>query len=160
MRKTLICCALAVTAAVGVAGCGGSSSGGAPANPQSDPKTTATAFIAALKSGDVNEVCKYVQVPPSQGTCADGLGPALQQDPFSGDATVVNDAVSGDKALVVTTGTFSVLGVSISNTDSNAGLPSGGSSFDDAYAAAQGNPKSPDLALVKVGDNWMIVLGS
>lgn len=162
MRRTLVCCALAATAA-GIAGCSssGSSGGGGSTNPQSDPKSTVTAFIAALKIGDVGTVCTYVQIPAQQGSCPDLLGQALAgRGAFSGDATVANDVISGDKAIVVTTGNFSVFGTSVSNTDPSAGLPSGSTSFDAAYSAALADPKSPDLCLVKTGDSWFITPSS
>ncbi|HVV77669.1 MAG TPA: hypothetical protein VHC43_16740 [Mycobacteriales bacterium] len=161
MRKSLVSCALAVTAAVGAAGCGGSSSGGAPAakaNPQADPKATVTAFIAALKSGDIGSVCNYVQMPSGvSGSCPDLLGQALAgRGAFSGNAAVGNDAVSGNEALVVTTGSFSAFGTAVKNSDPNAGLPSGGTSFAAAYSAAQADPKSPDVCLLKVGSDWFV----
>ncbi|HWC35428.1 MAG TPA: hypothetical protein VG650_11460 [Mycobacteriales bacterium] len=160
MRKLMVCCALAATAG-GLAACGGSSSGGAPANPQSDPKTTASAFIAALKTGDIAKICTYVSIPSKAGSCPDLLGQALAgRGAFSGDAAVGNDAVSGNEALVVTTGSFSVLGSSVSNSDPNAGLPSGGTSFAAAYSAAQQDSSSPDLAMVKVGSDWFVSPGT
>jgi hypothetical protein len=160
MRRLLACCVLAAAAA-GVAGCGGGSSGGgAPANPQSDPKTTAAAFIAALKTGDVSTVCKYVKFPSTvTGSCPDLIGQAMLGG-FTGTATVGNDAISGDRALVSTTGTFSVIGQRVSNTDPNAGLPSGSTTFAQAFATAQGSASSPDLTLVRVNGLWYFQPGT
>lgn len=151
MRKFVTTAALAVAVA-GVAGCGGGGS-------QDSPTDTAKAFLAAVKTNNATNICKYIHVSnTSSGGCVDLLSQALAGGKFSGSASVGNAATSGNEALVVTVGTFSFAGQSLSNSDPNAGLPSNGESFAQAYAAAGDNPKSPDLTLQKFGDKWYVVM--
>ncbi len=156
MRKITVAAVSAALGVVGIAGCGGGSS--ASSGSQS-PVDVAKAFVAAVQTNNASDICKYINwTNTSSGGCVDNFSQALQ-DPkgkFSGNIAVGNSASSGNQAIVVTTGSFSFLGQSISNSDPNVGLPKNGQSFAQAYAAVSNNPNSPDLQLTKVNGKWLL----
>jgi hypothetical protein len=163
MRTNRIGSSLIVIAALAAAaGCGGGSSGGgSSSSPEGQAKAAASSFISALKAKNATDACKFISFPSDAGvTCAAGMAQLFAAGGLTGNPTVANAVVSGTQALVVTTGKFCLAGTCISNSDSSAGLPSGGTSFSAAYSAAASNDKSPDLSLVKTGSQWLVVLGS
>lgn len=158
MKPSGIGSAFVVTAALAaLTGCGGGSGGSSSA--EAAAKASATSFIAALRTKNAANICKYVSIPANASvTCVDGITQELHAGGLTGNPTVATAVVSGNHALVVATGKFCLAATCISNTDPNADLPTGGTTFDQAYAAVQKDPKSPDLNLVKSGSTWLVAV--
>jgi hypothetical protein len=164
MYKTMTVAALGAAAALSLAACGGSNgstSSGGSTNPLGTPKSAATAYLASLSSNDAATICKYVHVSnTSDGGCVDLLsqGLASKAGDFSGTISAGNSAQQGTQAIVVAVGNAKFLDTPINNTDPNAGLPSGSTTFAQAYQAAA-QPSAPDIQMIEVSGSWYANLG-
>lgn len=145
---------LAGMALVTVTACGGGSGAS-----NSSPKGAVIGLLQGFKDKKAAEVCKYTYAGPSVTTqqCITQVAAALKTGSFTGSYKIGNVSVSGDKALVAVTGKFSFLGQTIDNSDPNAGLPSGSTTFTDAYGQAnESSDNSPTVPLVKINGKWLV----
>jgi len=119
------------------------------------PQQVVTGFVQTELAGHWSKLCSYF--PPAKRTgCSTATG-ALSGKP-TGKLTVDGAVVSGKRALVKVTGHVCLSGKSDcqSNSDPEAGMPSGSETFTQAYdKAVAGNAFSP-LPCIKVKGRWYV----
>lgn len=133
---------------------------GLAGSPSSDANSSAPAAASAvandLRSGDFTQVCSLA--PDAQRSkCRNDLR-SLSAGSVSYKVAVGNVIVSGNRALLVMTGTVCLgTGQCLSNHDVNAAMTSG-QTFDQAYAVAAGNNSSSPfiVPLVQQDGKWYV----
>lgn len=146
--------AVAVSGALvlAAASCGGSaSSGSTPAPGHGSPQAAVMGLIRGLAAHDTSAACDYF-VPAEQSACHGTQLPAT-----TGTVTIGHTAVKGDRALVVVMSSkYCVGNQCLSNSDSTKGLPSGSTTFDQAYQATQNNQNDPTTPCQRVNGKWYV----
>jgi hypothetical protein len=131
------------------------------------PSDAVTGLIAGLLANSAHQACQYV-LPSQQSACEAGTDPAfLQITGYSGSATVVGQTVSGDEALVEVTGSLCVTKSGNSagpqcagNNSGSTGMPTGTTTFADAYTAALTTPNLSPFPCQLVDGKWYVSSGS
>ncbi len=139
------------TSSTGTSSTGTSSTGGGVATPEQ----VVTGFVQTELAGHWSKLCPYFP-PGKRSSCSSDAG-SLSGKP-TGKLTVGSAVVSGKRALVPVTGHICLSGKSDcqSNTDPEAGLPSGSETFTQAYdKSVAGNVFSP-VPCVKVNGRWYV----
>ena len=144
------------TANATAASTGGSGAGAGSATAGSaTPQQVVTGFVQTELAGQWAKLCSYFP-PDKRSGCTSSAG-SLSGKP-TGKLTVDGAVISGKRALVKVTGHFCLSGKSDcqSNSDPEAGMPSGSESFTQAYdKAVAGNAFSP-LPCIKVKGRWYV----
>lgn len=137
---------------VAAASCGSSgSSGSTPAPGHGSPQAAVMGLIRALASHDTTAACDYF-VPAEQSACRGAQLPA-----GTGTVTIGHTVVNGDRALVVVmSAKYCVGNQCLSNNDASKGLPSGSTTFDQAYQATQNNQNDPTTPCQRVNGKWYV----
>lgn len=157
MRRLTLASGCAALALVSVAGCGGGSSGTSPST--SSPKGAVAGWMAAYKAKNAADFCKYSYLGSQQAQCTSHVGQLFSQLPLTGTYALGNSTTSGTEALVALTGTFSFGTHHLHNTDDNAGLPSGSTTFAQAYGRVLDSADAiPTLPVVEHGSTWQVNL--
>ena len=128
--------------------------GGAPTR---SPKDVVKDYVSGLHDHDYAKACDQV-TPGLQSKCSEQLPSAGVK---SVDMRVGDQVISGDRAMVATTGKLCIGGQCTTYTDKTSGMPSKSKSFDEAFAAASDPDKANDLGavvLVKNKGKWYIEL--
>jgi hypothetical protein len=126
------------------------------------PQDAVNGLIRAERSGNFSLECSYL-APSSQSTCITGFSQAPQSVPtLTGTATVVGVVISGDEALVEVTGNACTTGNGCqSNSDPSEGMPTGSTTFAQAYNNASNppangnNPMSP-VPCELINKSWYV----
>jgi hypothetical protein len=119
------------------------------------PQQVVTGFVQTELAGQWAKLCSYFP-PAKRSGCTSSAG-GLSGKP-TGKLTVDGAVISGKRALVKVTGHVCLSGKSDcqSNSDPEAGMPSGSETFTQAYdKAVAGNAFSP-LPCIKVKGRWYV----
>jgi len=155
--------ALAVAALATAAGCSSGSGVLGVSAGHGSPKAAVEGFLEGLDSSTANSSwCAYVD-PSDQADCRQAIS--------SGDRFVLshslafgNQVIQGDEALVVLIGNACLkidaestsTSECASNSDQNAGLPTGAQSFSEAYSNAQSANTFATAACIEVDGLWYV----
>lgn len=142
----------AIALVLALASCGGSgSSGSTPAPGHDSPQAAVMGLIRGLAAHDANATCGYF-VPAEQTACHGTDLPTT-----TGSVKIGHTAISGDKALVVVMSSkYCIADQCLSNNDPAKGLPTGGTTFDQAYQATQNNQNDPTTPCQRVNGKWYV----
>lgn len=151
MKKNPLWAAVAVAGALAVASCGGSSSSGTtPASGHDSPGAAVMGLTRSLAARDNAAACSYF-VPSEQSVCQGTQLPAV-----TGSVKIGRTVINGDRALVVVMSPkFCIQSSCVSNNDPNKGLPSGSTTFDQAYSATQNN-NDPTTPCQRINGKWYV----
>lgn len=117
------------------------------------PQAAVIGMAQALANGNLTQACGYF-IPSEQAACR-GSGSAPK---VSGTFTIGETVTDGDRALVVQMSShYCVQDNCHSNNDPTAGLPSGSTTFDQAYSASQNDKNDPTSPCQRIGGLWYIV---
>jgi hypothetical protein len=148
--------------ALGIASC---SSGSSVASGHGSPEEAVQGFINALNTNSVNNgsFCQWLE-PSAVSECQSGLEGLKSQgtvDITTNTLSIRSDVIDGTRALVSLTGQLCSSGGNCTdNTDSNSGMPSASTSFDEAYSDAEANTQTTisPVACAKVGGTWYVAV--
>jgi hypothetical protein len=147
--------ASATAASTAGAGTGTGSETGSTAGGFGTPQQVVTGFVQTELAGHWSKLCSYF--PPAKRSGCTSDAARLKGKP-TGKLTVDGAVISGKRALVKVTGHVCLSGKSDcqSNSDPEAGMPSGSETFTQAYdKAVAGNAFSP-LPCIKVKGRWYV----
>jgi len=133
----------------------GSVGTGSVAAASGTPQQVVTGFVQTELAGHWSKLCSYF--PPAKRSGCTSDAASLKGKP-AGKLTVDGAVISGKRALVKVTGHVCLSGKSDcqSNSDPEAGMPSGSETFTQAYdKAVAGNAFSP-LPCIKVKGRWYV----
>lgn len=150
MKRVSGCLAAGVLAAC-LVGCGSGSDSG------SAPKGVAQKYVDGLKQSNYSKACDQV-APNVQKQCAT-LMP--QTDIKLSNVKVGRQVISGDRALVATTGKVCQSDTCHTFTGSNSGLPDDSTTFDQAFTKASSSEDADAvsaIAMVKTKGRWYVQL--
>jgi len=125
--------------------------------PTRSPKDVVKDYVSGLHDHDYSKACDQV-TPGLQSKCNEQLPSAGVK---SVDMHVGDQVISGDRAMVATTGKLCIGGQCSTYTEKTSGMPTKSKSFDEAFAAASDPDKANDLGavvLVKHKGKWYIQL--
>jgi hypothetical protein len=128
---------------------------GAAASGVATPQQVVTGFVQTELAGHWSKLCSYLP-PGKRSSCTSGAA-SLSGKP-TGMLTVDGAVISGKRALVKVTGHLCLPGNTDcqSNSDPEAGMPSGSETFTQAYdKAVAGNGFSP-LPCIKIKGRWYV----
>jgi hypothetical protein len=143
------------TASVTTSTGAGAATSGTGAAGVGTPQQVVTGFVQTELAGHWSKLCPYFP-PGKRSSCSSDAG-GLSGKP-TGKLTVGRAVISGKRALVRVTGHICLSGKSDcqSNTDPEAGLPTGSETFTQAYdKAVAGNVFSP-VPCIKVNGKWYV----
>jgi hypothetical protein len=128
---------------------------GAAASGVGTPQQVVTGFIRTELAGHWSKLCSYFP-PGKRSGCSKDAG-SLSGKP-TGKLTVDGAVISGKRALVKVTGHFCLPGNTDcpSNSDPEAGLPSGSETFTQAYNKAVAGGGFSPLPCIKVKGRWYV----
>lgn len=152
MKKFPFLTALAAAGMLTVAACGSSGKSGSTPSPGHDsPAAAVMGLIRGLQAHNSAAACSYF-VPSQQSSCNSAQLPGA-----TGSVTIGRTVVNGDRALVVVlTSKFCVQGQCLSNNDPSKGLPSGSTTFDQAYTTTQSSQSDPTTPCQRVNGKWYV----
>jgi hypothetical protein len=118
------------------------------------PQQVVTGFVQTELAGQWAKLCSYFP-PAKRSGCASAGG--LSGKP-TGKLTVDGAVISGKRALVKVTGHVCLSGKSDcqSNSDPEAGMPSGSETFTQAYDKAVAGSAFSPLPCIKVKGRWYV----
>ena len=109
-------------------------------------------LIDALANPDTATACSYF-IPDVQSQCRSSSLP-----PATGKVTIGHTTINGDRALVVMMSSkYCLQSECFSNNDPNKGLPSGSTTFDQAFSETQNNQNDPTSPCQRVNGEWYVV---
>ena len=108
-------------------------------------------LIRALAAHDNAAACSYFE-PSVQAQCKGTQLPAT-----TGTVEIGHTAIQGDRALVVVMSSrYCIQNQCVSNKDPSKGLPSGSTTFDQAYSATQNSNNDPTTPCQRVNGKWYV----
>ena len=140
----------AALASLALASCGSSgSSGTTPASGHDSPGAAVIGLTRALTTHDTAAVCGYF-VPSEHSVCM-----STQLPTATGTVRIGRTVINGDRALVVVMSSkYCIQNQCISNNDPGKGLPSGSTTFDQAYRSQNNN--APITPCQRINGKWYV----
>lgn len=165
-----VAAAVTFVVSLGLAGCGGATSGLRPRSDAAAPSVTpgfstpqdaVDGMYQDALAGDYSAACSYL-VPAEQSQCLSGLSVLGSQPASTGNFTIRTAAIQGSEALVSVTGNMCApLSPCVGNTNPSLGMPASPAQFQSSYQAAVATFTSSTVTFspvpcTQIGGKWYV----